>query len=64
MNQITIEKPIEITDEMVEAGTHALKRYCPFDIAFPVGGEEAAVEAIYLAMEIERLAQDSAGLSE
>lgn len=39
----------EITPAMIEAGVHALSLRCPLDIAFPVGGEETAVEAVLSA---------------
>ena len=37
---------IEITPEMIRAGVDALRLFCPFDLAFPHGGEEDAVEAV------------------
>lgn len=37
---------IEVTPEMIEAGVSALRLQCPFDVAFPVGGEEEAVLAV------------------
>jgi hypothetical protein len=38
-----------ITQEMVSAGVFALRGLCPFDFAFPVGGEDDAVEAVLIA---------------
>ncbi len=38
-------RQIEVTDEMIRAGVEAFGHLCPMDIAFPVGGEEVAVEA-------------------
>ena len=35
-----------VTPQMVSAGVFALQQVCPFDVAFPVGGEDAAVEAV------------------
>lgn len=39
----------EPTPAMIEAGVEALKGACPMDLAFPVGGEETAVEAVLRA---------------
>jgi len=36
----------EVTEEMVSAGVFALERLCPFDVAFPIGGEREAVAAV------------------
>ena len=35
---------IEITEEMIAAGVFALSGKWPFDVAFPAGGEDEAVE--------------------
>ena len=43
------QSEIEVTPAMVEAGVVALARLCPMDDAFPVGGEEVAVEAVLKA---------------
>jgi hypothetical protein len=40
---------IEITPEMVSEGVFALAKLCPFDFAFPVGGEDEAVVAVLRA---------------
>ncbi len=42
-------EPIKITPEMVSEGVSALRGLCPFDVAFPHGGEDAAVEAVLRA---------------
>jgi hypothetical protein len=34
---------------MIGAGVFALRRVCPFDVAFPFGGEDEAVEAVLRA---------------
>lgn len=41
-----MREEIEITPEMIEAGVSGLSTACPLDVAFPVGGEEIAVEAV------------------
>ena len=38
-----------ISPEMISAGVFALQSHCPSDLAFPVGGEEIAVEAVLRA---------------
>jgi len=40
---------LEITAGMISAGVSALRQLCPFDFAFPVGGEDDAVEAVLKA---------------
>ena len=45
---------IGATPAMIEAGIIALARLCRLDLAFPVGGEEDAVEEVWLAMCSER----------
>lgn len=40
---------LEITAEMISAGVSALRGLCPFDFAFPAGGEDDAVEAVLKA---------------
>jgi hypothetical protein len=35
---------VDITPEMISAGASALRGLCPFDFAFPHGGEDEAVE--------------------
>jgi hypothetical protein len=40
---------LTVTDEMIEAGVRALAETCPIDVAFPIGGEREAVEAILKA---------------
>jgi hypothetical protein len=45
-----------IPDEMISAGVFALRLKCPFDVAFPAGGEDEAVEAVLrAALEVLRL---------
>ena len=43
------DRPVEITPAMIEAGVRALARACPLDLAFPIGGEEGAVEDVLTA---------------
>ncbi len=38
-----------VSPAMVDAGLMALARICPLDVAFPVGGERDAVEAVLQA---------------
>lgn len=40
---------IEITEAMIRAGVFALSGLCPLDIAFPIGLEDEAVEAVLRA---------------
>ena len=40
---------VEVTPTMIEAGVAALTEHCPMDLAFRVGGEETAVEAVLRA---------------
>lgn len=40
---------VEITPTMITAGIRALAAHCPMDIAFRVGGERQAVEAVLIA---------------
>jgi hypothetical protein len=52
LGQKSRERPVdevEITAAMFSAGVSALRRLCPFDFAFPVGGEDDAVEAVLKA---------------
>ena len=46
---------IEVTPEMIEAGVAALKLECPTDLAFSIGLEEIAVEAVLKAALQARL---------
>ena len=39
----------EITAGMISAGVSVLRGLCPFDVAFPVGGEDDAVAAVLKA---------------
>ncbi len=43
------EPPTAITPSMIIAGVAALRGKCPFDSAFPFGGEDEAVEAVLKA---------------
>ncbi len=43
------DEEIEITPQMVEAGVIALSSHCPIDVAFRLGGEREAVEAVLRA---------------
>ncbi len=38
-----------ISSEMISAGVMALRGLCPFDVAFPIGGEDEAVEEVLKA---------------
>ena len=40
------QSPPAITPGMIKAGVEALAANCPMDLAFPIGGEETAVEAV------------------
>lgn len=46
---MTEKARIQVTAAMVAAGVHALSQRCPLDVAFPVGGEEIAVEEVLTA---------------
>lgn len=43
---------------MVEAGVFALRGKCPFDFAFPYGGEDEAVQAVLRAAMAVKYLED------
>ena len=53
MTESKSKDEIEVTPQMIRAGVAALSLRCPLDVAFPVGGEEAAVEDVLLAAFLE-----------
>ena len=49
----------EVTEAMVSGGIFALRGKCSFDVAFPAGGEDEAVEAVLKAAIAAKYLEDS-----